>query len=162
MLINKLVIKMATTIYNSPLGKLLIEAVDDHITMITNDIDERIDKAEDDNKLLEETKRQLDEYFAGKRKTFTLPLVFNGTKYRKTVWEELLKIPYGTTISYSELAAAIGNDKGARSVGMACSENNIMIVVPCHRVIGKNGKLTGYSGGIEIKKQLLELENNNE
>lgn len=153
---------MATTIYNSPLGKLLIEAVDDHITMITNDIDERIDKAEDDNKLLEETKRQLDEYFAGKRKTFTLPLVFNGTKYRKTVWEELLKIPYGTTISYSELAAAIGNDKGARSVGMACSENNIMIVVPCHRVIGKNGKLTGYSGGIEIKKQLLELENNNE
>lgn len=155
-------IKVATTIYNSPLGKLLIEAVDGHITIITNDIDEKIDKTEHDNELLEETKRQLDEYFAGKRKTFTLPLAFDGTKYRKAVWEELLKIPYGTTISYSELAAAIGNDKGARSVGMACSENNIMIVVPCHRVIGKNGKLTGYSGGIEIKKQLLELENNNE
>ena len=153
---------MATTVYNSPLGKLLIKAIDDHIIMITNEIDDVMIQTINDNELLEEAKRQLDEYFAGKRKIFTLPLAFNGTKYRQTVWKELLKIPYGTTISYGELAAAIGNDKGARSVGMACGENKIMIVVPCHRVIGKNGKLTGYSGGIEIKKQLLELENNNE
>lgn len=154
--------KMAITVYNSPIGKLLIEAIDDHITMITNEIDDVMIQTVNDNELLEEAKRQLDEYFAGKRKTFTLPLAFNGTKYMQTVWAELLKIPYGTTISYGELAAVIGNDKGARSVGMACGKNKIMIVVPCHRIIGKNGKLTGYSGGLEIKKQLLELENNNE
>lgn len=102
--------------------------------------------------------RQLQEYFAGKIKEFKIPLHQVGTPFQLQVWQELLRIPYGETRSYSEIAAKVGNPKGQRAVGMANNQNPIGIVVPCHRVIGKNGNLTGYAGGLEIKQRLLELE----
>lgn len=101
---------------------------------------------------------QLLEYFAGKRREFTIPLHQLGTPFQLKVWKELCSIPYGETRSYGELAANVENPKGQRAVGMANHQNPIGIVVPCHRVIGKNGSLTGYAGGLDIKKKLLELE----
>ncbi len=105
--------------------------------------------------------RQLAEYFAGKRRNFTLKLRPAGTPFQQKVWRELEKIPYGETRSYSEIAAAIGNPGASRAVGMACHRNPVAIVIPCHRVVGKNGTLTGYAGGIDVKKRLLTLENQN-
>ena len=101
---------------------------------------------------------QLKEYLAGKRKGFTIPLHQMGTPFQLKVWEELGRIPYGKTLSYGELAMRVENPKGQRAVGMANNRNPIGIVVPCHRVIGKNGSLTGYAGGLDIKQRLLELE----
>jgi len=108
--------------------------------------------------LIKKVSVQLDEYFNGKRKTFDLPIVLNGTDFQMKIWKSLQKIPYGKTQSYGELAAAIGNPKACRAAGMANNKNPIAIIVPCHRVIGQDGNLTGYAGGLEIKKQLLELE----
>ncbi|MDR3540644.1 MAG: methylated-DNA--[protein]-cysteine S-methyltransferase [Desulfosporosinus sp.] len=102
--------------------------------------------------------RQLQEYLAGKIKVFTIPLHQLGTPFQLKVWEELRRIPYGETRSYGEIATKVGNPKGQRAVGMANNRNPIGIVVPCHRVIGKGGSLTGYAGGVEIKQRLLELE----
>jgi methylated-DNA-[protein]-cysteine S-methyltransferase len=102
--------------------------------------------------------RQLNEYLAGKRKTFTVPLHFMGTPFQLKVWDELRRIPYGETRSYGELAGRVGNLKAQRAVGMANNKNPIAILVPCHRVIGKDGSLTGYAGGLELKRRLLELE----
>jgi AraC family transcriptional regulator of adaptative response/methylated-DNA-[protein]-cysteine methyltransferase len=102
--------------------------------------------------------RQLREYLAKKRKGFTIPLNQCGTPFQYQVWEELLRIPYGETRSYGEIAANINNPKGCRAVGMANHSNPIAVLVPCHRVIGKNGYLTGYAGGLDIKQRLLELE----
>lgn len=101
---------------------------------------------------------ELKEYFEGKRKEFDLPLIFTGTPFQCRVWEELKKIPYGVTISYGELAVRIGNPKAVRAVAMACGNNPISIIVPCHRVIGSDRKLTGYDAGIDIKRSLLLLE----
>ena len=112
--------------------------------------------------LLKETERQLEEYFAGRRKTFDLPLDLKGTAFQKKVWQALLEIPYGETRSYSQIAEAAGNAKAVRAAGMANHVNPIVIAVPCHRVIGKNGKLRGYGGGLEKKQFLLELETNTE
>lgn len=109
-------------------------------------------------KLIENVKAQLDEYFTGRRKAFDFPLVTSGTEFQKRVWDELKKIPYGETISYSELAARCGSSKACRAVGQANNRNKIMIVIPCHRVVGKDGSLTGYAGGLAVKKLLLELE----
>lgn len=100
----------------------------------------------------------LEEYFQGERLEFDLPLDINGTKFQQSVWRELLNIPYGETWSYSDVANAIGNPKAIRAVASAIGQNPVMIVVPCHRVVRKNGLLTGYRGGIEMKKELLELE----
>lgn len=102
--------------------------------------------------------RQIRAYFAGDLKTFTLPLHQVGTPFQLRVWEELLRIPYGETCSYGEMAKRVDNPKGQRAVGMANNKNPIGIVVPCHRVIGKNGDLTGYAGGLHYKQRLLELE----
>lgn len=102
--------------------------------------------------------RQLREYLTGMRREFTLPLHPIGTPFQLQVWEELRRIPYGETTSYGEIALKVGNPKGQRAVGMANHRNPIGIVVPCHRVIGKNGNLTGYAGGLDIKQRLLELE----
>ena len=102
--------------------------------------------------------RQLQEYVNGKRQEFTLPLHQIGTPFQLKVWEELLRIPYGQTRSYGDIAMSVGNPKGQRAVGMANNRNPIGIVVPCHRVIGKSGSLTGYAGGLDIKQRLLELE----
>jgi len=108
--------------------------------------------------LLKKAAGQLGEYFDGKRKNFDLPLALHGTKFQLTVWKELQKIPYGETRSYGQLAAAVGNQKASRAVGMANNRNPIAIIIPCHRVIGHDGNLTGYAGGLELKRQLLELE----
>ncbi len=101
---------------------------------------------------------QLRDYFAGKRREFDLPLVLSGTAFQKRVWEALMAIPYGKTISYTELARMAGNERAPRAAGAANARNPIAIVVPCHRVIGASGRLTGYAGGLAVKKRLIELE----
>jgi methylated-DNA-[protein]-cysteine S-methyltransferase len=108
--------------------------------------------------LLKEAKRQLDEYLDGNRQAFQLKLKPEGTEFRKKVWGALLNIPYGKTVSYKDIAKAVGNEKAARAVGMANNKNPIPIFIPCHRVIGSNGDLVGYAGGLDIKKKLLNLE----
>lgn len=101
---------------------------------------------------------QLQEYFSGTRMNFDIPLSLRGTPFQQRVWQELANIPYGQTRTYGEIAAAIGKPGAARAVGMACNRNPIWLVIPCHRVVGKNGALTGYEGGLEMKQKLLELE----
>jgi len=101
---------------------------------------------------------QLEEYFAGRRRCFDLPLDIRGTDFQKRCWQELLKIPYGETRSYAAVARAMGNPTAVRAVGLANGQNPIAIIVPCHRVIGSDGSLTGYGGGLENKRKLLELE----
>jgi methylated-DNA-[protein]-cysteine S-methyltransferase len=103
-------------------------------------------------------RRQLDEFFAGKRTTFDLPMAPAGTEFQKRVWAELARIPYGETISYAELAKRVGSEGAARAVGRANATNPIAVVVPCHRVIGANGSLTGYAYGVELKRNLLDFE----
>jgi methylated-DNA-[protein]-cysteine S-methyltransferase len=112
------------------------------------------------NSILQEAKRQLNEYFSGKRKQFDLPIKFlKGTPFQQKVWKQLLQIPYGKTITYGELAAAIQQPKAVRAVGQANRKNPLAIIIPCHRVIGKDGKLTGYSGNrTDLKEKLLKLE----
>ena len=108
--------------------------------------------------ILREAERQLTEYFQGERTTFHLPLQFRGTAFQKRVWQQLLLIPYGETRSYIHLARAMGNGFASRAVGSANSKNPLSIIVPCHRVIGASGKLTGFAGGLETKAALLKLE----
>ena len=104
---------------------------------------------------------ELKEYFEGGRKVFDIPIKLNGTDFQKKVWEELLKIQYGETKSYLDIAKSIGNPKACRAVGMANNKNKIIIIVPCHRVIGSNKKLVGYAGGLDVKEKLLNLEKAN-
>ena len=101
---------------------------------------------------------QLDEYFQGKRTTFSLPFKLTGTPFQLAVWKELQNIPYGQTTSYKEIAQKINKPKACRAVGMANNKNPLPIIIPCHRVIGSNGKLIGYAGGLKLKNYLLELE----
>ena len=108
--------------------------------------------------LIKEAHQQLSEYLKGERKSFDLPLRMKGTDFQQRVWNALLDIPYGETRSYKQIAEAIGNPKAVRAVGMANNRNPLLIVVPCHRVIGVNGKLVGYGAGIEKKEFLLRLE----
>ena len=108
--------------------------------------------------ILEETKRQLDEYFAGNRKAFTIPLHFVGTDFQQQVWNELLNIPYGATTRYKEIAQNISKPKAVRAVAGAIGANGISILIPCHRVIGSDKSLTGYAGGLKAKKMLLQIE----
>jgi methylated-DNA-[protein]-cysteine S-methyltransferase len=105
-----------------------------------------------------EVAREIEEFFAGKRFTFDFPLAPRGSGFQKSVWAELVKIPFGETISYGELARRIGNPAASRAVGRANATNPIALIVPCHRVIGSNGKLTGYAGGIDLKEKLLNWE----
>lgn len=108
--------------------------------------------------LQREVDKQMGEYFEGKRKAFELPLRPEGTDFQKKVWNALLEIPFGETRSYQDIANAVGSPKACRAVGMANHQNPIIIVIPCHRVIGKNGKLVGYGGGLSMKEKLLLLE----
>lgn len=108
--------------------------------------------------LLEEAARQLEEYFAGQRQEFSLPLAPRGTEFQLRVWQALLRIPYGETRSYGELAAMVGNPKACRAVGGANHRNPLSILIPCHRVVGTGGRLTGYAGGLAVKEFLLKLE----
>jgi methylated-DNA-[protein]-cysteine S-methyltransferase len=150
------------TYFDSPVGSLLLVADDQGLREINFPKDGRPAASDaswhKDVKFLREPIRQLRAYFAGKLEEFDLPLVPIGTAFQQNVWNELLRIPYGETISYGELARRIGNPKASRAVGLANGSNPIPIIVPCHRVIGSNGKLTGYGGGLPIKEKLLALE----
>lgn len=114
--------------------------------------------AEGTSVVIEEAAAQLDEYFAGRRSTFSVPLVFAGTDFQKRVWNELLKIQYGETVSYGEMARRIGKSEAVRAVANANAANALSIFAPCHRVIGSNRSLTGYAGGLDTKRRLLILE----
>jgi methylated-DNA-[protein]-cysteine S-methyltransferase len=113
---------------------------------------------EPEHKVLVKTEKQLTEYFAGERREFDLPLDMRGTPFQKEVWDALLGIPFGETKSYGDLAKQLGNPGAGRAVGAANGRNPISIVVPCHRVIGSSGKLTGFAGGLDVKARLLEME----
>ena len=148
----------------SPLGVLYLVADGTHLCAVIYKCHWSEFKAsrgplvEESSKITRETARQLKEYFAGRRQEFDLPLSTRGTEFQKSVWGALRKIPYGKTISYGEQAKAIGRPKAVRAVGGTNGKNPLSIVVPCHRVIGRSGKLTGYAGGIENKEFLLNLE----
>jgi methylated-DNA-[protein]-cysteine S-methyltransferase len=130
-------------------------------------VDDRIKKAlnaefvEHDDEILEKTRRQLDEYFRGLRRKFDIPLLMVGTDFQKSVWGALMKVPYGATSTYLQVAKDIGNERAVRAVGNANAANPISIVIPCHRIIGSSGALVGYGGGLSVKKRLLELERKN-
>ena len=143
-------------IYYSPVGAIQLEYEDDVVTALKNA--EAGTKDEPLSALAELVFRQLDEYFAGTRTEFTFPYRLHGTPFQEKVWEALRQIPYGETRSYKDIAEAIGHPKAYRAVGMANNANPIFIAIPCHRVIGANGSLVGYGGGLEMKKALLELE----
>ena len=108
--------------------------------------------------ILAESCRQLDEYFSGNRKNFTVPLLTKGTEFQKQVWDALRRIPYGQTRSYGQIAAQIGRPKAARAVGMGCNRNPLLLFIPCHRVVGSTGALTGFGCGLPMKAQLLMME----
>jgi methylated-DNA-[protein]-cysteine S-methyltransferase len=148
----------------SPVGHLKLIASDEGLAAILweNDHPDRVRfNATVECKthpVLSETERQLNEYFAGRRKSFSLKLHLVGTEFQKRVWQALRMIPFGETWSYRQLAERIGNVKASRAVGAANGKNPISIVVPCHRVIGSSGELTGFAGGLDIKARLLDLE----
>lgn len=147
--------------HETPIGKLLLKG---HKTALTQLSFPGTWKEEDiDDCILDKSNfigvtTQLDEYFSGKRQIFCVPLDFRGTTFQKQVWLQLSNIPYGTTTNYGEIAKSINNPKASRAVGLANGKNPIPIIIPCHRVIGKNGTLTGFGGGLDIKQQLLDLE----
>lgn len=145
--------------YESPLGQIGIGADEVGITdiyFVQSEIERPRERKE--TPLIKEAGKQLAEYFSGERKEFSFPLHMKGTKFQVSVWEALLNIPYGETRSYKDIAIAIGNEKACRAVGLANNKNPIIIAVPCHRVIGANGTLVGYGGGLHMKENLLQLE----
>lgn len=146
----------------SPVGQLLLAGDADALKLIGFESSRHVRKPaagwREDDAPLRETRRQLEEYFSGRRRDFDLALRPQGTAFQKSVWNALRDIPYGRTQSYGALAKRIGNPKAARAVGAANGLNPLPIVIPCHRVIGANGRLTGYGGGIAIKETLLKLE----
>jgi methylated-DNA-[protein]-cysteine S-methyltransferase len=146
------------TIYselNSPIGTLLLTGDGDALTGLYMD---REPSGRRDDAALAHARDQLDAYFAGERTRFDIPLAASGTEFQRCVWQALREIPYGETTSYAALAASIGRPDACRAVGLANGRNPISIVVPCHRVIGSSGALTGYGGGIERKRWLLAHE----
>lgn len=146
-------------LYDSDIGKMGIAEVDGAITNIFFAKGKLVNCELRETPLIKEAHKQLEEYLKGKRKLFNLPIFSSGTEFQQKVWNALKEIPYGEVRSYKDIAVAIGNEKACRAVGMANNRNPISIIIPCHRVIGKNGKLVGYGGGIEIKEYLLKLEN---
>ena len=163
---------MNTCFYRSPIGVLKISEINGKITRLClhskeKTLQESADVMQNQHnhgdcgqpsELLQETCRQLDEYFQGKRTEFDLPLAYAGTPFQESVWRELQKIPYGETRSYEDIAVGIGNPRAVRAVGQANNRNPILLLIPCHRVIHKNGDISGFACGIETKKYLLELE----
>lgn len=157
--------------YEAPCGGLLLGAYGDELCLCDWQverhrglIDRRLvkvlkaDMQEGSSAVIERAVTQLDEYFAGERREFDVPLMFVGTEFQKRVWRELLNVPYGATVSYGEMARRIGMPTAVRAVANANGANSISIFAPCHRVIGSDNSLTGYGGGIEAKRWLLELE----
>ncbi len=147
-----------THVINSPLGRLLLVASTSGLRRVDFINDERILSAPSDNPHLRAAARQLGEYFAGQRRDFHLALEPQGTAFQLAAWNVLRTIPYGTTVTYGEQAAAMGKPQAVRAVGGANGRNPLAIVVPCHRVIGAGGKLTGYASGVDRKLWLLEHE----
>lgn len=143
--------------YNTPVGKISIEDDGKSITSVTIG---KLKSSEKESELSKEAYKQLCEYFSRKRKFFDLPLNPAGTEFQKAVWSALCKIPYGRVCTYKDIAEEINNPKAFRAVGTANNRNPILIFIPCHRVIGKNGSLTGYRAGLDVKKFLLNLEKN--
>lgn len=144
--------------YFDIVGKLTIGGEDGKLTDLhfeTSGTYPRGDLNMNETPLLTETGRQLGEYFEGKRKCFELPLAPKGTPFQMRCWEALQKIPYGATVTYGDIARAVGSPKGFRAVGLANNRNPIAIIIPCHRVIGANGKLVGFGGGLDVKSNLL-------
>ena len=143
---------------HTKLGNIAI--VEENNKIITIEINKKIEEemAQKETPLLKETEKQLLEYLEGRRKTFTVPLNPKGTKFMKQVWTALQEIPYGEVRTYGQIAQTVGKPKAARAVGMANHINPIPIIIPCHRVIGSNGKLVGYALGMEMKEFLLKLE----
>jgi methylated-DNA-[protein]-cysteine S-methyltransferase len=155
---------LAYKVIDSPVGKLKLVASDRGLVAILweNDSPRRVRLSElvedEQHPVLIATERQLGEYFAGKRKEFSVSLDMRGTRFQKDVWEALLGIPFGETRSYGQLAHQLGNPRATRAVGAANGRNPVSIIVPCHRVIGSSGKLTGFAGGLATKAHLLDLE----
>ncbi|MDM1758905.1 MULTISPECIES: methylated-DNA--[protein]-cysteine S-methyltransferase [unclassified Acinetobacter] len=148
----------------SPVGVLKLVATDTALVAVLweNEDPKRVRLAElienTQHPILLETQKQLNEYFAGQRQKFDVPLDFEGTEFQQKVWQALLTIPFGETRSYKDIAEQIGNVKAVRAVGAANGKNPISIIAPCHRVVGANGKLVGFAGGLENKDVLLKLE----
>lgn len=149
---------MITCYYQTKIGRIKIAQEGDAIVEINVTDSEK--ESEKETPLIKKTIKELEEYFEGKRKTFDIPVSIKGTEFQEKVWKALLKIPYGETKSYEDIAKMVGCPKGARAVGMANHNNKIIIIIPCHRVIGKNGKLVGYAGGLPVKEKLLQIESN--
>ena len=164
---------IAIQTYKSPIGEIFLGSYEDKLCIadwkyrkMRKTIDTRIQKnlnaeyVEESSEVIEETINQMEEYFANERKVFDIPLLMVGTDFQKSVWEGLMQIPYGTTASYLELSKNIGNEKAVRAVASANGANAISILIPCHRIIGSNGDLVGYAGGLDVKRKLLVLESN--
>ncbi|AKB18938.1 methylated-DNA--[protein]-cysteine S-methyltransferase [Methanosarcina sp. WWM596] len=152
-------------IVESPIGPILLAGDEDGLKYVNflkgkTKIEVPDDWVENED-FFSEISRQLEAYFAGKLKSFEVKLAPEGTEFQKSVWRSLCEISYGETRTYGEIAKIIGNPKASRAVGFANNRNPISIIVPCHRVIGANGKLTGYASGLDIKEFLLKLEENN-
>lgn len=148
----------------SPVGELQLVADDVGLVAILWDTDETsrvplvVDQAQARHATLEQAEHELGEYFAGSRKVFTVPFAPRGTPFQQAVWSALQEIPFGETRSYAQIADRVGNRQGVRAVGGAIGRNPLSIMIPCHRVIGSNGKLTGFAGGLNRKSFLLDLE----
>ena len=146
-------------------GKLCL--LDFRYRKMRKTVDDRIRKglnadfAEHDDEILEKTREQLDQYLNGEIKKFDIPLLMVGTDSQKSVWDALMKVPYGTTSTYSQLAKNINNERAVRAVASANGANSIGVIIPCHRIIGSDGELVGYGGGLPVKKRLLKLEQSN-
>ena len=165
--------KISIQYYKSPIGEILLGSYDNKLCIgdwryrkMRTTIDNRIQKGlnaeyvEESSEVITETIKQMKEYFNLERKEFTIPLLLVGTDFQKSVWQGLIDTPFGTTASYLELSKRIGNEKAVRAVASANGANSISILVPCHRIIGSNGDLVGYAGGLDVKKKLLEIESN--
>ena len=148
--------------FQSPVGKLLLAGTKAGLKLVSFSAGARTKSADadwhEDSAVFIDVVDQLKSYFAGERKAFDLPLVLEGTEFQKKVWTALQDIPYGETVSYKALAQRVGSPKAVRAVGAANGANPIPIIIPCHRVIGNDGSLTGFGGGLPLKKRLLELE----
>ena len=160
--------------YKTKIGELILGSFDGKLCLLDFryrkmriTVDNRIKKGldaefvEQDSEFLAKIREQLNEYLNGGRKEFDIPLLMVGSDFQKSAWEALMKVPYGKTSTYLNLAKTIKNEKVVRAVANANGANSIGLIIPCHRIIGSNGELVGYSGGLPVKKQLLKLEQNN-
>jgi len=165
--------KISIHYYKSPVGEMILGSYEGQLCLadwryrkMRTTIDNRIQKAlkakyvEESTEVIEGSMKQFDEYFNNERKAFTIPLLMLGTEFQKSVWQGLIETPFGTTSSYLVLAKRIGKEKAVRAVASANGGNAISIMIPCHRIIGSNGDLVGYAGGLDVKKKLLRLESN--